>query len=245
MTKTTETRTTSAAEILLKDFTHTESPIDGVEVVASTSQQVEAIKEEIKQLNIKSIRMMYSVLKGYGFAVGFSKSLFSTDLEGDDFKLMLKPFRGLQAVLGVYGCLRRKAEAAETEEDVRAMKRAKSACFDELKALKRWLGVDEHCKATDIDTLEAHCFKYSRKNRENIAEGWIVKPSSVYQFINFIFKELNFGDSRTECVNILAEKALKQGLIETPQVGSIEEKPAQKKESTPKKSAPKEAKAEA
>lgn len=240
-----ETRTTNAVEVLLKDFTHTTSPIDGVEVVASTSQQLESIKNEIKQLNIKSIRMMYSVLKGYGFAVGFSKSLFSIDLENDDFKLILKPFRGLQAVLGVYGCLRRKAETTGAEEDAKAAKRAKSACFEELKGLKRWLGVDEHCKATDVDTLEAHCFKYARKNRENIAEGWIVKPSSVYQFINFTFKELNFGDSRTECVTVLAEKALKQGLIEAPQVDSIEEKPAPKKESTPKKSAPKEAKAEA
>ena len=246
MTKTNSNTkaNTNKAEELIMGFLHKKSPIDGVEVVATTSEQIDSVKAEIKQLNVKSIRMMYSVLKGYGFAVSFSKSLFSPDIDGDNFKLMLKPFRSLQAVLAVYGVCKRKAEATGAEEDVKAMKKAKSVCFEELKELKKWLGVDKHCHADDIDTMEAHCFKYARKNRENIAEGWMVKSVSVYQFINFIFKELNFGDSKTECAIGIAEKSLKQGLIEASQMTIEEEQSAQKSKKSAEEVKAEEVKAE-
>lgn len=93
---------------------------------------------------------------------------------------------------------------------------SKSECFDELKALKTWLGVKVNCKSTDIDTLEAHCFKYARSNREAIAEGWTVKPISVYQFINFCFKELNFGESKTECALGYAKTLSNRRFLMTP-----------------------------
>lgn len=187
---------------------------DGVEVIATTSEQINNIKSYIKGLNIKSIRTMYSVLEGFGFAVSFTKSLFSIDVDSETFKGWLKPFKALQTRLAIYGLCKRRAVESGDADDIKAMTDSKSECFDELKALKTWLGVKPNCKATDIDTLEAHCFKYARSNREAIAEGWSVKPVSVYQFINFCFKELNFGESKTECALGYAQKSIKQAVLD-------------------------------
>lgn len=187
---------------------------DGVEVIASTSEQIDNIKTYIKGLNIKSVRTMYSVLEGFGFAVSFSKSLFSPDIDSDTFKGWLKPFKALQTRLAIYGLCKRRAVEFNTADNIKAMTDSKSECFDELKALKTWLGVKVNCKSTDIDTLEAHCFKYARSNREAIAEGWTVKPISVYQFINFCFKELNFGESKTECALGYAKNSIKQAVLD-------------------------------
>lgn len=200
---------------ILENYRLVESKVgDGVEVVATTSEQIDNIKSYIKGLNIKSIRTMYSVLEGFGFAVSFSKSLFSIDVDGDTFKGWLKPFRALQTRLAIYGLCKRRAVEFNTADNIKAMTDSKSECFDELKALKTWLGVKANCKATDIDTLEAHCFKYARANREAIAEGWTVKPVSIYQFINFCFKELNFGESKTECALSYAQKSIKQAVLD-------------------------------
>lgn len=230
---------------------------DGVEVIATTSEQIDNIKSYIKGLNIKSIRTMYSVLEGFGFAVSFSKSLFSPDIDSDTFKGWLKPFKALQTRLAIYGLCKRRAAESGDADDIKAMTDSKSECFDELKALKTWLGVKVNCKATDIDTLEAHCFKYARSNREAIAEGWTVKPVSVYQFINFCFKELNFGESKTECALGYAQKAIKQAVLDdaaeaykklTDSKSSEQTEPAKKpaKKTTKKmaKSEPESAKAE-
>lgn len=187
---------------------------DGVEVIATTSEQIDNIKSYIKGLNIKSIRTMYSVLESFGFAISFSKSLFSPDIDSETFKGWLKPFKALQTRLAIYGLCKRRAAESGDADDIKAMTDSKSECFDELKALKTWLGVKVNCKATDIDTLEAHCFKYARSNREAIAEGWTVKPVSVYQFINFCFKELNFGESKTECALGYAQKSIKQAVLD-------------------------------
>lgn len=187
---------------------------DGVEVIATTSEQINNIKSYIKGLNIKSIRTMYSVLEGFGFAVSFTKSLFSIDVDSETFKGWLKPFKALQTRLAIYGLCKRRAVESGDADDIKAMTDSKSECFDELKALKTWLGVKVNCKSTDIDTLEAHCFKYARSNREAIAEGWTVKPISVYQFINFCFKELNFGESKTECALSYAQKSIKQAVLD-------------------------------
>lgn len=187
---------------------------DGVEVIATTSEQIDNIKSYIKGLNIKSIRTMYSVLESFGFAISFSKSLFSPDIDSETFKGWLKPFKALQTRLAIYGLCKRRAAESGDADDIKAMTDSKSECFDELKALKTWLGVKVNCKATDIDTLEAHCFKYARSNREAIAEGWTVKPMSVYQFINFCFKELNFGESKTECALGYAQKSIKQAVLD-------------------------------
>ena len=146
---------------------------DGVEVIATTSEQIDNIKSYIKGLNIKSIRTMYSVLEGFGFAVSFTKSLFSIDVDSETFKGWLKPFKALQTRLSIYGLCKRRAAESGDADDIKAMTDSKSECFDELKALKTWLGVKVNCKATDIDTLEAHCFKYARSNREAIAPCWI------------------------------------------------------------------------
>lgn len=200
---------------ILEQYRLTESKAgDGVEVIASTSEQIDNIKTYIKGLNIKSVRTMYSVLEGFGFAVSFSKSLFSPDIDSDTFKGWLKPFKALQTRLAIYGLCKRRAVESGDADDIKAMTDSKSECFDELKALKTWLGVKVNCKSTDIDTLEAHCFKYARSNREAIAEGWTVKPVSVYQFINFCFKELNFGESKTECALGYAQKAIKQAVLD-------------------------------
>lgn len=200
---------------ILEQYRLTESKAgDGVEVIASTSEQIDNIKTYIKGLNIKSIRTMYSVLEGFGFAVSFSKSLFSPDIDSDTFKGWLKPFKALQTRLAIYGLCKRRAVEFNTADNIKAMTESKSGCFDELKALKTWLGVKVNCKSTDIDTLEAHCFKYTRANREAIAEGWTVKPVSVYQFINFCFKELNFGESKTECALGYAQKSIKQAVLD-------------------------------
>lgn len=200
---------------ILENYRLIESKVgDGVEVIATTSEQIDNIKSYIKGLNIKSIRTMYSVLEGFGFAVSFSKSLFSPDIDSDTFKGWLKPFKALQTRLAIYGLCKRRAVESGDADDIKAMTDSKSECFDELKALKTWLGVKVNCKATDIDTLEAHCFKYARANREAIAEGWTVKPVSIYQFINFCFKELNFGESKTECALTYAQKAIKQAVLD-------------------------------
>lgn len=226
---------------------------DGVEVIASTSEQIDNIKTYIKGLNIKSVRTMYSVLEGFGFAVSFSKSLFSPDVDSDTFKGWLKPFKALQTRLAIYGLCKRRAAESGDADDIKAMTDSKSECFDELKALKTWLGVKVNCKATDIDTLEAHCFKYARSNREAIAEGWTVKPVSVYQFINFCFKELNFGESKTECALGYAQKAIKQAVLDDAAeaykklTDSQADKPAEPAKKTTKKMAkaePESAKAE-
>ena len=88
---------------ILEQYRLTESKAgDGVEVIASTSEQIDNIKAYIKGLNIKSIRTMYSVLEGFGFAVSFSKSLFSPDIDSDTFKGWLKPFKALQTRLAIY-----------------------------------------------------------------------------------------------------------------------------------------------
>lgn len=216
---------------------------DGVEVIASTSEQIDNIKTYIKGLNIKSVRTMYSVLEGFGFAVSFSKSLFSPDVDSDTFKGWLKPFKALQTRLAIYGLCKRRAAESGDADDIKAMTDSKSECFDELKALKTWLGVKVNCKATDIDTLEAHCFKYARSNREAIAEGWAVKPVSVYQFINFCFKELNFGESKTECALGYAQKAIKQAVLDDAAeaykklTDSQADKPAEPAKKTAKKTA--------
>lgn len=216
---------------------------DGVEVIASTSEQIDNIKTYIKGLNIKSVRTMYSVLEGFGFAVSFSKSLFSPDVDSDTFKGWLKPFKALQTRLAIYGLCKRRAAESGDADDIKAMTDSKSECFDELKALKTWLGVKVNCKATDIDTLEAHCFKYARSNREAIAEGWTVKPVSVYQFINFCFKELNFGESKTECALGYAQKAIKQAVLDDAAeaykklTDSQADKPAEPAKKTAKKTA--------
>lgn len=223
---------------------------DGVEVIASTSEQIDNIKTYIKGLNIKSVRTMYSVLEGFGFAVSFSKSLFSPDIDSDTFKGWLKPFKALQTRLAIYGLCKRRAVESGDADDIKAMTDSKSECFDELKALKTWLGVKVNCKATDIDTLEAHCFKYARSNREAIAEGWTVKPVSVYQFINFCFKELNFGESKTECALGYAQKAIKQAVLDDAAeaykklTDSQADKPAEPAKKPAKKTAKKPAKAE-
>lgn len=223
---------------------------DGVEVIATTSEQIDNIKSYIKGLNIKSIRTMYSVLEGFGFAISFSKSLFSPDIDSDTFKGWLKPFKALQTRLAIYGLCKRRAAESGDADDIKAMTDSKSECFDELKALKTWLGVKVNCKATDIDTLEAHCFKYARSNREAIAEGWTVKPVSVYQFINFCFKELNFGESKTECALGYAQKAIKQAVLDDAAeaykklTDSQADKPAEPAKKPAKKAAKKPAKAE-
>lgn len=223
---------------------------DGVEVIATTSEQIDNIKSYIKGLNIKSIRTMYSVLEGFGFAISFSKSLFSPDIDSDTFKGWLKPFKALQTRLAIYGLCKRRAAESGDADDIKAMTDSKSECFDELKALKTWLGVKVNCKATDIDTLEAHCFKYARSNREAIAEGWTVKPVSVYQFINFCFKELNFGESKTECALGYAQKAIKQAVLDDAAeaykklTDSQADKPAEPAKKPAKKTAKKTAKAE-
>ena len=223
---------------------------DGVEVIATTSEQIDNIKSYIKGLNIKSIRTMYSVLEGFGFAISFSKSLFSPDIYSDNFKGWLKPFKALQTRLAIYGLCKRRAAESGDADDIKAMTDSKSECFDELKALKTWLGVKVNCKATDIDTLEAHCFKYARSNREAIAEGWTVKPVSVYQFINFCFKELNFGESKTECALGYAQKAIKQAVLDDAAeaykklTDSQADKPAEPAKKPAKKAAKKPAKAE-
>ena len=235
---------------ILEQYRLTESKAgDGVEVIASTSEQIDNIKAYIKGLNIKSIRTMYSVLEGFGFAVSFSKSLFSPDIDSDTFKGWLKPFKALQTRLAIYGLCKRRVEF-NTADNIKAMTDSKSECFDELKALKTWLGVKVNCKATDIDTLEAHCFKYARSNREAIAEGWTVKPVSVYQFINFCFKELNFGESKTECALGYAQKAIKQAVLDDAAeaykklTDSLADKPAEPAKKPAKKTAKKPAKAE-
>lgn len=223
---------------------------DGVEVIATTSEQIDNIKSYIKGLNIKSIRTMYSVLEGFGFAISFSKSLFSPDIDSDTFKGWLKPFKALQTRLAIYGLCKRRAAESGDADDIKAMTDSRSECFDELKALKTWLGVKVNCKATDIDTLEAHCFKYARSNREAIAEGWTVKPVSVYQFINFCFKELNFGESKTECALGYAQKAIKQAVLDDAAeaykklTDSQADKPAEPAKKPAKKAAKKPAKAE-
>lgn len=223
---------------------------DGVEVIATTSEQIDNIKSYIKGLNIKSIRTMYSVLEGFGFAVSFTKSLFSIDVDSETFKGWLKPFKALQTRLAIYGLCKRRAAESGDADDIKAMTDSKSECFDELKALKTWLGVKVNCKATDIDTLEAHCFKYARSNREAIAEGWTVKPVSVYQFINFCFKELNFGESKTECALGYAQKAIKQAVLDDAAeaykklTDSQADKPAEPAKKPAKKTAKKTAKAE-
>lgn len=223
---------------------------DGVEVIATTSEQIDNIKSYIKGLNIKSIRTMYSVLEGFGFAISFSKSLFSPDIDSDTFKGWLKPFKALQTRLTIYGLCKRRAVESGDADDIKAMTDSKSECFDELKALKTWLGVKVNCKSTDIDTLEAHCFKYARSNREAIAEGWTVKPISVYQFINFCFKELNFGESKTECALGYAQKAIKQAVLDDAAeaykklTDSQADKPAEPAKKPAKKTAKKTAKAE-
>lgn len=223
---------------------------DGVEVIATTSEQIDNIKSYIKGLNIKSIRTMYSVLEGFGFAVSFSKALFSIDVDSETFKGWLKPFKALQTRLAIYGLCKRRAVESGDADDIKAMTDSKSECFDELKALKTWLGVKVNCKATDIDTLEAHCFKYSRSNREAIAEGWTVKPVSVYQFINFCFKELNFGESKTECALGYAQKSIKQAVLDDATetykklADSQADKPAEPAKKPAKKTTKKMAKAE-
>lgn len=223
---------------------------DGVEVIATTSEQIDNIKSYIKGLNIKSIRTMYSVLEGFGFAVSFSKSLFSIDVDSETFKGWLKPFKALQTRLAIYGLCKRRAVESGDADDIKAMTDSKSECFDELKALKTWLGVKANCKSTDIDTLEAHCFKYARSNKEAIAEGWTVKPVSVYQFINFCFKELNFGESKTECALGYAQKAIKQAVLDDAAkaykklTDSQADKPAEPAKKPAKKTAKKTAKAE-
>lgn len=223
---------------------------DGVEVIATTSEQIDNIKSYIKGLNIKSIRTMYSALESFGFAISFSKSLFSPDIDSETFKGWLKPFKALQTRLAIYGLCKRRAAESGDADDIKAMTDSKSECFDELKALKTWLGVKVNCKATDIDTLEAHCFKYARSNREAIAEGWTVKPVSVYQFINFCFKELNFGESKTECALGYAQKSIKQAVLDDATetykklADSQADKPAEPAKKPAKKTTKKMAKAE-
>lgn len=197
------------------------SPVDGVEVLASTSEQCANVKAYIKGANCKNIRVMYSMLESCGFSINFSRSLFSDNLDKDTFNLWMKPFKALQGKLSAYGICKRINAEEPSDKNKLAENKAKSACFEELKALKKWLGVDEHCKSTDIDTLEAHCFKYVRANREKVVDGWAVKPVTILQFINFLFKELNFGKCKDEIALTTALKFGEQGVLDADNYAEI------------------------
>ena len=57
---------------ILEQYRLTESKAgDGVEVIASTSEQIDNIKTYIKGLNIKSVRTMYSELEGFKLIKAF------------------------------------------------------------------------------------------------------------------------------------------------------------------------------
>lgn len=110
---------------------------DGVEVIATTSEQIDNIKSYIKGLNIKSIRTMYSVLESFGFAISFSKSLFSPDIDSETFKGWLKPFKALQTRLAIYGLCKRRAAESGDADDIKAMTDSNLSALMSLKHLKR------------------------------------------------------------------------------------------------------------
>ena len=236
------------------------SAIDGVEVVASTSEQCSGLKDFIKSMNCKDIRGMYTLLERHGFAINFSRSLFSDELDRETFNLWMRPFKALQGKLSAYGILKRINASEPSEDNQLNVKKAKSACFEELKNIKKWLNVDEHCQSTDIDTLEAHCFKYVRINRDMIVDGWTVKPVSVLQFINFLFKALNFGKCKDEVALATTLNLSEQGILDAdnyeklkkldesaePEIIKVEpaKKPAKKATKKPAKAEPEATKAE-
>lgn len=198
------------------------SAIDGVEVVASTSEQCAGLKDFIKSMNCKDIRGMYTLLERHGFAINFSRSLFSDELDRETFNLWMRPFKALQGKLSAYGILKRINASNPSKDNQLNANKAKSACFEELKGIKKWLNVDVHCQSTDIDTLEAHCFKYVRVNRDMIVDGWTVKPVSVLQFINFLFKELNFGKCKDEVALATTLAFSEQGILDADNYAELE-----------------------
>lgn len=203
---------------------------------------------------------MYTLLERHGFAINFSRSLFSDELDRETFNLWMRPFKALQGKLSAYGILKRINASEPSEDNQLNVKKAKSACFEELKNIKKWLNVDEHCQSTDIDTLEAHCFKYVRINRDMIVDGWTVKPVSVLQFINFLFKELNFGKCKDEVALATTLNLSEQGILDAdnyeklkkldesaePEIIKVEpaKKPAKKATKKPAKAEPEATKAE-
>lgn len=181
---------------------------------------------------------MYTLLERHGFAINFSRSLFSDELDRETFNLWMRPFKALQGKLSAYGILKRINASNPSKDNQLNANKAKSACFEELKGIKKWLNVDVHCQSTDIDTLEAHCFKYVRVNRDMIVDGWTVKPVSVLQFINFLFKELNFGKCKDEVALATTLAFSEQGILDADNYAELEKLEQKSDESAESKAEP-------
>ena len=55
-----------------------------------------------------------------------------------------------------------------------------------------------------------------------IVDGWTVKPVSVLQFINFLFKELNFGKCKDEVALATTLAFSEQGILDADNYAELE-----------------------